>query len=100
MDSRRFEDMGRGWADTAHATELQPVFCSVGRIGASGDRRDVRRAQAACDSKPRLFCTAEFRSAQRGMEVSAVKSSRPCYRTVEESFRGPVFFASLALFRG
>ncbi len=23
MESRRFEEMGRGWADTAHATELQ-----------------------------------------------------------------------------
>ena len=27
---------GRGWADTAHATELQPVFCSVVRIGRFG----------------------------------------------------------------
>ena len=36
MDSRRFEEMGQGWADTAHATELQPVFCSVVRIGRFG----------------------------------------------------------------
>ena len=27
---------GRGWADTAHATELQSGFCSVVRIGRSG----------------------------------------------------------------
>ena len=38
MESRGFEEMGRGWgwADTAHATELQPGFCSVVRIGRFG----------------------------------------------------------------
>ncbi len=43
MDSRRFEERGRGWADTAHTTELQlafprtvSMFCSVVRIGRSG----------------------------------------------------------------
>ncbi len=38
MESRRFEEIGRGrgWADTAHTTELQPVFCSVVRIGRFG----------------------------------------------------------------
>ncbi len=29
------DDRGRGWADTAHATELQSIFCSVVRIGRS-----------------------------------------------------------------
>ncbi len=28
--------MERGWADTAHTTELQSDFCSVVRIGRSG----------------------------------------------------------------
>ncbi len=28
--------MGRGWADTAHTTELQSSSCSVARIGRSG----------------------------------------------------------------
>ena len=28
METRRFEEMRRGWADTAHATGLQPgLFC-------------------------------------------------------------------------
>ena len=36
MGSRGFEERGRGWADTAHATELQPVFCRVIRIGRFG----------------------------------------------------------------
>ncbi len=36
MGSRRFEEMGRGWADTAHTTELQSGFCSVVRNGRSG----------------------------------------------------------------
>ncbi len=36
MESRLFEEVGRGWADTAHTTEQQPGFCSVVRIGRSG----------------------------------------------------------------
>ena len=40
MESPRFEELGRGWgrgwADTAHSTELQSGFCSVVRIGRSG----------------------------------------------------------------
>ena len=26
MESRLFEEVGRGWADTGHTTELQPCF--------------------------------------------------------------------------
>ncbi len=38
----------RGWADPAHATELQSVFCSVVRIGRSGGDGPIRPTLQNC----------------------------------------------------
>ncbi len=65
MESLLFEEVGRGWADTAHATELQPSFCSVVRIERSGrgwaDTAHTTELQPGFCSgvqRPRLFCVS------------------------------------------
>ena len=43
MESRRFEEMGRGWADTAHTTELQLASVASSVSDDSGGDAPIRR---------------------------------------------------------
>ncbi len=73
MGSRRFEEMGRGWADTAHTTELSSILLSK-----------------------LLLHSPSVPSAVSGH--SAVKDPRPCSETVQAEFRCPSFLRLLRLF--
>ncbi len=52
--------MERGWADTAHTTELQPVFCSVVRIGRFGPGLGERMRIYDRNMGPDLFCRPDI----------------------------------------
>ncbi len=85
MESRLFEEVGRGWADTAHATELQlacprmvSIFCSVVRIGRSG------RGMGRYGPHYRTTALSEPRSFLRIVRLFAAKPGPARFRSEEE----------------
>ncbi len=54
MESRRFEERGRGWADTAHATELQLADMQGG-----GDE-DLRQKYRDRNTGPDPICRPDI----------------------------------------
>ena len=57
MDSRRFEERGRGWADTAHATDLQLADTKGGWDEDLRQKYKDRKMGGAC-SADRIFLSS------------------------------------------
>ena len=71
MESRRFEEMGRRWADTAHATELQLADMKEREDGVY-DRNIGTEIGAQTRSADRIFLSSTLLSKLRALFVALV----------------------------